>query len=175
MASVNLQQTQPCCSSTTRKSKNERRSKENHSYGRAGRRMPWRARNTSRKTRSDSSLFLYSSTKSPRLGTKSPRLGSKLCTKAAAGSVVLTDADMRLENYVRVEEGTAKDDSSRERPSVKEGYFTFRQLYQCRYVEAKPIIAEGNKDKPESVPVAVLIHGFGGNCEHWRKNMLGVS
>ena len=168
MASVNLQQTQPCSSSTTRKSKNERRSKENHTHGRAGRRMPWRARNTTRKTMSDSSLFLYSS-------TKSPRLASKLCTKAAAGSVVLTDADMRLENYVRVEEGTAKDDSSRERPSVKEGYFTFRQLYQCRYVEAKPIIAEGNKDKPESVPVAVLIHGFGGNCEHWRKNMLGVS
>eukprot|EP01024_Parvocaulis_polyphysoides_P028463 TRINITY_DN2574_c1_g1_i1.p2 TRINITY_DN2574_c1_g1~~TRINITY_DN2574_c1_g1_i1.p2 ORF type:complete len:351 (-),score=31.81 TRINITY_DN2574_c1_g1_i1:214-1266(-) len=43
---------------------------------------------------------------------------------------------------------------------VKEGVFKWRNEYNIRY-----------KQCGESGPVVLLVHGFGGNCDHWRKNL----
>jgi len=41
--------------------------------------------------------------------------------------------------------------------------------HQIRYRKAE------SQPKDPQAPIAILVHGFGGNCEHWRKNLDAVS
>uniref|UniRef100_A0A7S3YXF2 AB hydrolase-1 domain-containing protein n=1 Tax=Lotharella globosa TaxID=91324 RepID=A0A7S3YXF2_9EUKA len=61
-----------------------------------------------------------------------------------------------------------RDASIAEEPEVPGDYWKWNG-HNIRYVAAPPPTA--GKD----APIVILVHGFGGNCEHWRKNLPEVS
>ena len=70
----------------------------------------------------------------------------------------------RRKHYTRIITASANSSSLTGKYSwnVTEKYFTFQE-HQCRFIEAEM----SNDAASDGRPVAVLVHGFGGNCEVW--------